>query len=145
MVLKSRVPAPDWSANENPHREAKCRKHPLPTKNDPNADNDPWFFDEEEAAHVCNGTYDGRVCPMREVCLYGALVNNEQAGVWGGFLTVQRRWIRKQREAEDDNERIYRDDWEYSEQWRDRVPDLEYFDELERLADAEEDSDEEEE
>lgn len=130
MVLKSRVKAPDWSAGENPDKEAKCRKHPLPTKHD--IENDPWFHgDEEEARAICNGVYDGKVCPFREQCLYGALVNNEQSGVFGGFATVQRKWIRKQREAENESDRIYRDDWEFSEEWRARVPELDYFEEEE--------------
>lgn len=135
MVLKSRVEAPDWSASENPAKEAKCRKHPLPTHHD--IENDPWFHDMEEAAHVCNGTYDGVVCPFRQVCLYMALVNNEQSGVFGGFLPVQRRWIRRQKDAEVESERIFRDEWDESDLWRSVVPSLEYFEELERLANAE--------
>lgn len=135
MVLKSRVEAPDWSAGQNPKNEAKCRKHPLPTHH--NVEVDTWFHDMEEAPPICNGTYDGVVCPFREQCLYGALVNNEQSGVFGGFLPVQRRWIRRQRNVTVAEGRINPGDWEFSDEWRDRVPDLLYFDELERMADAE--------
>jgi hypothetical protein len=130
MVLKSRVPSPDWGAGEDPDKEAKCRKFPLPKNHQ--IEDDPWFHDMEEATPVCNGDYDGIVCPFREFCLYRALVNNEQFGVFGGLLPVQRRWIRRE---------IPRDEWDESEKWRDRVPSLEYFEELER-ADDEEDADE---
>lgn len=95
MVLKSRVLAPDWSAGGNEERDAKCRHTPLPTKNDPDEFTDPFFYDEEEARHVCNGTYDGVLCPFREICLYRALVNNEQAGTFGGLTYEQRRWVRR--------------------------------------------------
>lgn len=124
MVLKSRLRAPDWSADGNPDREAKCRKHPLPTNHVVNADTDPFFLDQEEAAHVCNGTFDQKVCPFRARCLYGALVNNEQDGTWGGFTTEQRRWIRRQRYVKAPEVVIYPDDWEPTNQdsWREGVP-----------------------
>lgn len=122
MVLRSRLPAPDWSANEDPEFEAKCRKHPLPTNH--NVDDDAWFHDMEEAAAICNGTYDGRVCPFRDQCLHIGLVNNEQFGVFGGLLPVQRRWVRRE------NEEIPRDQWSQPEDWLHKVPSLEYFEQL---------------
>lgn len=123
MVLKSRRLAPDWSANEDPLQEAKCRKHPLPHDHD--VTKDPWFHDMETASQVCNGTNDGKPCPLRAACLEMALVNNEQAGVFGGLLPVQRRWIRR-------NRRLPRGMWALSEHWRHTVPPLEYFEELDR-------------
>lgn len=89
MVLKSRRPAPDWSADGDRFAEAKCRKF------DVTRGRDPWFDDEEEAAEICLGTNDGFECPMRSRCLGRALVNNEQYGIFGGFNLMQRRWIRK--------------------------------------------------
>jgi hypothetical protein len=86
MVLFSRRKAPDWSAGRDPEREAKCRKHPVPRKGA-----DPWFDDEAQAMAVCNGTFDGAVCPLRAACLAYAIVNREQHGVWGGMRTDDRR------------------------------------------------------
>lgn len=130
MVLKARVLAPDWSADGNPDAEAKCRKHPLPTNHEVNADTDPFFYDEEEAIHICNGTYDQKVCPFRRSCLHRALVNNEQAGAFGGFTTEQRRWIRRNRDL------IPRDSWGDSDRWRWIVPSPEFFEETDEEADA---------
>jgi hypothetical protein len=123
MVLKSRLPPVDWKAGGNKEREAKCLKHPLPTNHEVNADTDPFFYDEEEAAHICNGTYDNKVCPFREKCLHRALVNNEQSGTFGGFTVEQRRWIRRPING------ISRFDWEPEKQaeWRDLVPPPEFF------------------
>lgn len=145
MVLKSRVKAPDWSADANPDKEAKCRKHPLPKNNVVNAETDPWFYAEAEAAVICNGELDGRVCPFRERCLYGALENNEQSGVFGGLTPRQRRWIRKDARAEEP--RIFRDEWSESENWREVVPSDSRLKELEDEARdrEEEDSDADEE
>jgi hypothetical protein len=126
MVLKARTLAPDWSAGENEDREAKCRKFPLPKNHDVNAHTDPFFMDEEEATHVCNGTYDDYVCPFRQVCLYRALVNNEQAGAFGGMTTEQRRWIRRNRDL------ISRSDWDISDMWRETVPTPAQLEELNR-------------
>lgn len=89
MVLKSRRLAPDWSADGDLIREAKCRKFNV------SRDYDPWFNEEQDAADVCVGTYDGVECPMRTRCLGRALINNEQYGIFGGFNLQQRRWIRK--------------------------------------------------
>lgn len=121
MVLKSRLRAPDWSAGHNPAKEAKCRKFPLPQHHNVTPDTDPWFLDQEEASHVCNGTYDGKVCPFREKCLEMALVNNEQDGCFGGMTLLQRRWIRRNREL------IPRDTWSESEVWRWLVPPPQFF------------------
>lgn len=150
MVLKSRVKAPDWSADGNTEKEAKCRKHPLPKDNVCNAETDPWFYAEEEAARVCNGDDDQRVCPFRQACLYGALVNNEQSGVFGGLTTRQRRWIRKQRKGDPEgalgltDEPIWEDQWADSDEWRHKVPTTEELKEMEdeEIDDEEEDTEE---
>jgi hypothetical protein len=133
MVLKARTKAPDWSADGDRKKWAKCMNHPLPTNHNVTPDTDPFFYDEEESAHICNGTYDDRVCPFREACLHRALVNNEQAGTFGGFTTEQRKWIRRERTL------IPRPSWEESEEWRDLVPPSEYF---AALKEAEKDGDE---
>lgn len=137
MVLKSRLTPPDWSADGDPEKEALCRKFALPTKNDPDADTDPFFYDMEEAVHVCNGTYSGVVCPFRRSCLVNSLVNNEGNGAWGGLLPVQRKWVRRQRHHEDPEQRITMAQWEYPEEWLHRVPPPEFFEEEE---DAKEDA-----
>ena len=131
MVLKSRVRAPDWSAGHNPQREAKCRKFPLPHNHNVTPETDPWFLDQEEATHVCNGTYDNKVCPFRAKCLEIALINNEQDGTFGGMTLMQRRWIRRNREL------IPRDTWDESEYWRHLVPPPHYFDQTETEDDYE--------
>lgn len=124
MVLKSRLLAPDWSADGDPEKEAKCRKFPLPTKNNPSPDTDPFFEDDEEAQHICNGTYDKSICPFRNRCLEIALVNNEQAGMFGGMTVLQRRWIRRQSKRDDPRPDpwIDRSDWWQPDTWRHLVP-----------------------
>lgn len=136
MVLKSRTLAPDWSAGNNPEKAAKCFLMPLPSNHEVNAETDPFFYDENEARHVCNGTYDNYVCPFREVCLYRALVNNEQAGTFGGMTVEQRRWIRRNKDL------IDKDTWDQSDGWRWIVPEPEYFEETE-AADGNQESAEE--
>ena len=125
---------PDWGAGEHPDREAKCRKHPLPTNHNVNADTDPWFYDPEEAAKICNGTNDGRICPFLQECLHISLVNNDQVGCYGGLVPVQRRWVRRN---------VPRDEWDDFDIRI--VPPPEYFleehDEDEDGNDAEEDED----
>lgn len=87
-MLHSRIRMPDWS-DDHEDGEAKCRRFPRPRPG-----NDPWFEDKEEAAHVCNGVYDDRVCPRRDQCLYMAMVNFESFGIWGGMTEGQRRALR---------------------------------------------------
>jgi hypothetical protein len=121
MVLKARTKAPDWSAGENKEKEAKCRKHPLPKNHDVTPETDPFFMAEEEAISICNGEFDNYICPFRAGCLERALINNEQAGAFGGFTTEQRRWIRRNRDI------IPRSEWNDSERWRGWVPSPEFF------------------
>lgn len=131
MVLKARTRAPDWSAGGDKDREAKCMKFPLPSNHVVNPDTDPFFLDEEEAITICNGTWDDRICPFRSRCLERGLINNEQAGAFGGFTTEQRRWIRRNRDM------IPRDSWNNSEAWRWIVPSPEFFEmEDEEILDA---------
>ena len=89
MVLKPRAEAPLWLNEENPEKSAKCLNYP------PTREHDPWFEDDELlAAAICNGDYDGKICPLREECLRWALINHEQYGVWGGMLPHDRRHLR---------------------------------------------------
>jgi len=130
MVLFSRLPAPDWSAGENPAKEALCRKFPLPDDHD--VSKDYWFHKMDEAVEVCNGTaYDGApICPFRDECTHIALTNNEQSGVFGGLWPRQRKWIRRE-------SGIKKADWEFPSEWRHTVPPIEFFDD-----DEEEDAEE---
>jgi len=87
MVLKLREAAPDnWEG-------AKCHQF------DVNADNDPFFSEDEEemkeAVNFCNGEADGVQCPLRNECLLFSLTNNERFGVWGGVSELGRKAIRK--------------------------------------------------
>lgn len=89
MVLKPRAEAPQWDGYGNGDQSAKCLSHP------PTREHDPWFSSEElSAAAICNGSKDGRMCPLRDKCLTWALINNEQYGVWGGMLPHDRRAMR---------------------------------------------------
>lgn len=99
MVLYSRMHAPDWTANENPELEAKCRKLARPRYG-----KDPFFDDEKYALSVCNGDdagslYEnaGEVCPMRAQCLAFALINHEGSGIWGGMHTRDRMDLKRNR------------------------------------------------
>lgn len=98
MVLFSRVRAPKWEAEEDPEREAKCRKLSRPRYRA-----DPFFDNEDEAMRVCNGgdgeadyVNAGKPCPMRDECLVFALINHEGAGVWGGMLLHDRMFMKRQ-------------------------------------------------
>jgi|SRR6185437_2113183 len=85
MVLRLREETPDlWSG-------AKCHSTSV------TAEYDPFFDDEEmdEAVIFCNGTVDGKMCPLRDRCLKFALTNNERFGVWGGTSELTRKAIRK--------------------------------------------------
>lgn len=95
MVLFSRVQAPDWSGNENPAFEARCRQLPPPVPGE-----DPFFEDDSAALTVCNGRENQRPCPMRHECLIFSLINHEGSGVWGGMLShdrmhMKRTWPRR--------------------------------------------------
>lgn len=88
MVMRLRIPAPHWESVSG-SQDAKCLKFPG------KREFDPWFDDMDEARHICNGTFDDRVCPIREQCLLFALVNNEHEGVFGGTLPEQRHDLRQ--------------------------------------------------
>lgn len=91
MVLILRTNAPDWE-----RKNAKC----LGIIDGP-AQPDPFFGHERESADwelalaICNGDYDGKVCPARHECLLFALTNNEAWGVWGGLSVQQRHQLRR--------------------------------------------------
>lgn len=82
-------------------RGAKCLgMHIVPPTEDDEGNildvgHDPFFVEQDEALHICNGTEDGIVCPVREECLLYALTNNCREGVWGGTSELGRRAMRK--------------------------------------------------
>lgn len=90
MVLRLRMPSPDW-------KMADC----LGQADSP--ENDPWFDNSDDGypnetdlgLAICNGDDDLPPCPIREACLIFALVNNERHGVWGGTSEIDRRALRK--------------------------------------------------
>ncbi|MET8342425.1 WhiB family transcriptional regulator [Streptomyces microflavus] len=89
MGIRAVVNAPDWSGAH--HRgEAKCRDSRLT----PARDRDVFFEDEVLALDICNGTYDGQVCPRRTECLRVAMVNRENYGIWGGMTSGDRLAMR---------------------------------------------------
>ncbi|WP_274032488.1 WhiB family transcriptional regulator [Streptomyces sp. MMBL 11-1] len=89
MGIRAVINAPDWSPAH--HRgEAKCRDHRLT----PTRDNDVFFNDEALAMDICNGIYDGVVCPRRADCLHVAMVNREGYGIWGGMTARDRLALR---------------------------------------------------
>jgi len=122
MVLKSRLIAPDWA-----EAGAKCLKHPLPSREAGNMD-DPFGNGEPESLPICNGDYDKQVCPARDQCRFFGLINNEQAGTWGGLLLVQRQWVRRH---------VRKEIWDQPELWLHKVPPIEEF--VPEEDDAEED------
>lgn len=83
MVLRLRIPAPNWDNG------ARCAEEYPVTRRE---DYDPWFKDEPVALSICNRD-EG--CPLREECLIFALTNNLKDGVYGGTTPVQRRWLRR--------------------------------------------------
>jgi hypothetical protein len=120
MVMRLRIPAPEWDGGGNQDKEATCRNF-RPTR-----DHDDFFGDgtgiESEAKHICNGTYTDQVCPLREQCLNFALINNEHWGVWGGLRALERAYIRRF---------VPRNEWSYDRapsredlerEWPDRIP-----------------------
>lgn len=57
-------------------------------------DPSPWMLSEIAAAkEVCS------ICPVRDVCLEYAMVNNVEYGVWGGLTRNERRALKKERRA----------------------------------------------
>lgn len=94
MVLKPRAEAPLWDGLGNPNKAAKCLKFAP----------ESWGSDEEddqlEAASICNGNADGKICPIRAECLAWSLINNEQYCVYGGMLPHDRRKMRLARRAD---------------------------------------------
>lgn len=86
MVIHLRVSPPKiW-------KDAKCLGAPPAS-----GDYDP-FFDEDDTSDAlafCNGTYDGKICPIRDACMKFALTNNEHYGIWGGCSEVTRKALRK--------------------------------------------------
>ncbi|MEV6310022.1 WhiB family transcriptional regulator [Streptomyces sp. NPDC051840] len=89
MGIRAVVNAPDWG--ESHHRgEAKCRQPHLT----PGRDHDVFFEDEPLALEICNGDYDGQICPRRTECLRVAMINKENYGIWGGMYSRDRLALR---------------------------------------------------
>ena len=94
--MKLRSVAPQWFSDD-PNKTAKCVMFPA------SKEYDPWYDDDEEDNHtedakaICNGTFDGRECPLKELCLVFAMANNERYGVWGGMTSEERAKLRKER------------------------------------------------
>jgi hypothetical protein len=103
MVLKPRAEAPIWDGFGDPEKAGKCLRFP-PRRLPDNSIHDPYGSDDEEeqleAAAICNGTFDGIVCPLRQECLEWSLINNEQFCVYGGMLPHDRLKIRLARRAD---------------------------------------------
>jgi hypothetical protein len=56
--------------------------------------------DRARAIAICNGTEDGRPCPVREDCAEYAVVHGISRGVWGGMSSRQLKLeIRKRTHA----------------------------------------------
>ncbi len=102
MVQILRVNAPDW-AKGNCHGP-KLNKAETPDGVYPAE----IFFDDigttpqereeytEAALRYCNGDGKNRpVCPIRQECLFFALKNNEQWGIWGGMIDQDRTNMRR--------------------------------------------------
>jgi hypothetical protein len=45
--------------------------------------------DRKQAMAICNGTEDGRPCPVRKVCAAYAVEHGISRGVWGGLSSRQ--------------------------------------------------------
>lgn len=63
------------------------------------SEDDPFFspdpVDNEEAVDFCNGTVDGKKCPLRDACLLFSLHNSIEYGVWGGMNQLSRKAVRR--------------------------------------------------
>lgn len=106
MVMQLRLLGPDWIA-----AGAKCVKFV------PSRTHDPWFTPEyeQDCKDLCNGTFDGIVCPARNQCLEYAAVNNESEGVWGGMTAEERHALRQsvKREYQVRPDLAPRTEWEW--------------------------------
>lgn len=97
--MKLRSMAPQWF-HDDPSKTAKCVLFPATKEYDPWYGDleDPDAIDEtEDAKKICNGTDDGRPCPLLELCKEFAMTNNERYGVWGGMSADERAQLRKDR------------------------------------------------
>lgn len=65
-----------------------------PKKGQAIRDRDSIEGQQLRAAEICNGTTDGRVCPVRDTCLEFALETNQRDGVWGGMTETERHKLK---------------------------------------------------
>lgn len=65
-----------------------------------NVDVDVFFPDEKNVMEQRSVIRDYcNVCPVREDCLEYALENNEIYGIWGGTTEIERKRLKKHRQA----------------------------------------------
>jgi transcription factor WhiB len=55
--------------------------------------------DREQARAICNGTKDGRPCPVKGACAEYAIAHGISRGVWGGLSARQLKLAIKERTA----------------------------------------------
>lgn len=97
--MRLRSVAPQWF-HEDKTKTAKCVTFPATAAYDPwyGESDDPEAIDEtEDAKSICLGIDDGRPCPLLDLCLEFALVNNERWGIWGGKTPEERAKLRKEK------------------------------------------------
>lgn len=109
MVMKLRIPSPDWTGLHNGGKVGKC------VWIKPVSGYDPFFDDEDEAIHICNGFREEDICPLRHECLIFALVNNEADGIWGGTHPHDRKRLRHT---------VNRSEWEWQPPTPKEVPEV---------------------
>jgi hypothetical protein len=65
-----------------------------------NTDPDVWFSDKDSqdvhssASTIRQAKAFCKMCPVKQLCLEYAIVNDEPHGIWGGLSTVDRRKLR---------------------------------------------------
>ena len=55
--------------------------------------------DVQKAKAICNGAFDGVICPKRAECRHFAIEHRESHGVWGGMSERDRRKVQKARKS----------------------------------------------
>jgi Transcription factor WhiB len=70
-------------------REAKCFDSGLGDLFVPEVGSTTATHDRNRAMAICNGTEDGRPCPVREDCAEYAIAHGFTRGVWGGMSSRQ--------------------------------------------------------
>ena len=64
------------------------------------SDPEAWFPEGgSTSSHRNSAVIMCKACPVQQLCLQYALINNEQYGIWGGVNTRERNRMRKQLSA----------------------------------------------